>query len=94
MHDTTYYGLQCWSKRMFETLGWIALAHADGDKKHVQNYVENIEYLIKHIDLKINKYKKMSRSQSHCLGEKIDDLEILKENLLTLHKYAKKMCKK
>ena len=95
MHDTTYHGLNCWSKSLFEKLGYMTLAMADGDKKHVQNYIENIEYLVKHIDLKINKLKKISsKEKSSHLSDKIDDLEILRTNVLTLHKCAKKMCKK
>jgi hypothetical protein len=80
---------------MFEKFGYILLAHDDGDKKYVKYYTENLEYLIKHINLKINNLKKLKKSKcnsDHSL-DKINDLEILKKNLLTLHKYSKKICK-
>jgi hypothetical protein len=96
MHDTTYYGLNSWSKHMFEKFGYILLAHDDGDKKYVRYYTENLEYLIKHIDLKINNLKKSKKLKCNCDHhnlDKINDLEILKKNLLTLHKYSKKICK-
>ena len=60
MRDVTYDGLQCWSKHMFEKLGWIVLAHDEGDKKHVNNYIENLEYLLKHVEHKILSLKKLN----------------------------------
>ena len=94
MHDTTYSGLQCWSKHMFEKLGWIVLAHNDGDTKHVENYIENLEYLLKHVQHKINSLKKMmGKKVDLYLIDKISDLKIMENNIMTLHKYAKKMCK-
>jgi hypothetical protein len=79
---------------MFEKLGWIVLAHSDGDKKHVNNYIENLEYLLKHVDHKIKSLTKMMGKEKNLhLIDKISDLEIMKNNIMTLHKYAKKMCK-
>ena len=94
MHDTTCIGLHNWSRNMFEKLGWIVLAHDEGDKAHVKNYISNIEYLVKHIDIKINKLKKLlGKEKDIVMIDKIDDLEQLKNNVLALHKYAKKCFK-
>jgi len=94
MHDTTYNGLQCWTKQMFEKLGWMVLAHSDGDKKHIDNYIENLEYLLKHVQhKKMSLTKMMGKKNDLCLMDKISDLEIMEINIMTLHKYAKKMCK-
>ena len=94
MRDVTYDGLQCWSKHMFEKLGWIVLAHDEGDKKHVNNYIENLEYLLKHVEHKILSLKKLmgKKSDAHLI-DKISDLKIMEKNITILHKYAKKMCK-
>jgi hypothetical protein len=79
---------------MFEKLGWMVLAHSDGDKKHIDNYIENLEYLLKHVQhKKMSLTKMMGKKNDLCLMDKISDLEIMEINIMTLHKYAKKMCK-
>jgi hypothetical protein len=46
MYDTTYYGLNCWSKSLFEKLGWMVLAKKEKDKNNIKCYIESIEYLL------------------------------------------------
>ena len=73
----------------------MILAHKDGDKKHVKCYCENIELLIKHIDDKIKHLNNLNKKeQDISIIDKVDDLKIMKDNLLTLHMHATKLCKK
>lgn len=92
MHDTTYNGLFCWSNKMFEKFGWMTLAHRDKDNEHIKNYVSNIEYLISHIDNKIENLVKLKKSDS-SMNFKIEELKILKNNVSVLLSHAKKWLK-
>jgi hypothetical protein len=95
MHEITFHGLHAWCKSTFEKFGWMILAHKDGDKKHVKCYCENIELLIKHIDDKIKHLNNLNKKdQDINIIDKVDDLKIMKDNLLTLHMHASKLCKK
>ena len=95
MHDTTYHGLFCWSKEMFEKFGWMTLAHRDRDYDHIKSYAKNIAYLISHIDKKIENLEKLIKvDKNSSMKFKIDELKILKDNVLVLHSHALKMAKK
>lgn len=99
MHDTTTYGLYCWSKSLFEKLGWMTLAHQDCHLIQLKCYVENINILTSHIETKLeflhNLHKKSP--SSHELENNIHDMKILHDNVKTLKKHAEhlvKTCKK
>jgi hypothetical protein len=99
MHDRTTYGLYCWSKSLFEKLGWMTLAHQDCQLIQLKCYVENIHNLIQHIELKLQYLHDLHKKHhsSHGLEEKIHDMEILHGNMKVLIKHAEhlvKTCKK
>jgi len=99
MHDRTTYGLYCWSKSLFEKLGWMTLAHQDCQLIQLKCYVENIHILIQHIELNLQYLHDLHKKHhsSHGLEEKIHDMEILHGNMKVLIKHAEhlvKTCKK
>lgn len=93
MHETSFHGINSWYNHMFEKFGWMTLAHRDGDDTHIVYFCHNIELLIQHIEDKIKYYKKLTKKEKNIgIMDKIEDLNIMKNNLLTLHKNASELC--
>jgi hypothetical protein len=94
MHDTTFLGLHAWSKSLFEKLGWMVLAAKDKQTHNqIKCYVESIENLVDHIDVKLDYLGKLCK-KNVSIEPHFHDMKILKENVLTLHKHAKTLLKK
>lgn len=94
MHETSTFGLNLWYNNIFEKFGWMTLAHRDGDEKHIVYYCHSIELLCNHIEDKIKHLKKLNKKEKNIIIiDKIEDLNIMKNNLLTLHINASKLCK-
>ena len=93
MHDTTYHGLHFWYKSVFEKLGWMVLAQEAKEKNHIKCYIENIEVLLKHINAKIAYLEKMSKKGGDHIMDKMNDMMILRNNVMILHKHSKCLLK-
>jgi len=86
MYDVTYHGLHCWSKSLFEKLGWMVLAHSHGHNDETNCYIKNIKNLEKAIKEKIEMIE--------C-EDKRNDLMILQRNVKLLLEHSEKdFCKK
>ena len=84
MHESTHYGLNNWSKAMFEKLGWMLLAYTKGFPNELKYYIENVKDLHTSIKEKINTV--------HDEDTKAD-YKILKENVESLLFFSKLMLK-
>jgi hypothetical protein len=97
MHNRTYLGLQFWTKKMFEKLGYMLLAHRDNQKEQLQSYVDNLKILLLYIENKINYYNSlMNKSKNKVtinIEVKIHDMQVLHENVNVLMNFAKELCK-
>jgi len=95
MHDRTTIGLHCWSKHLFEKLGWMTLAHQDCQLTQLKCYVENIHNLIQHIELKLDYLHDLHKKSEHSIGleERIYDMKILHDNMKVLKKHAEHLVK-
>lgn len=71
----TYRHIHKWYDKMFETLGWMVLAHAHGHHDKVNTYKHSLQRLKQAIEMKIEQIHEVDR---------IDDLKILHANLLIL----------
>ena len=88
-HDRTYLGLHSWAKALFQKLGWMIVIHNEHNIEQLKCYVTSIETLVRHIDIKLDYLKKLCKKQEHPeIIFKIHDIEILKHNILILHKHA------
>jgi hypothetical protein len=88
-------GLHCWSKHLFEKLGWMTLAHQDCQLTQLKCYVENIHNLIQHIELKLDYLHDLHKKSEHSIGleERIYDMKILHDNMKVLKKHAEHLVK-
>jgi hypothetical protein len=75
MHEVTNHGLNCWSRSLFEKLGWMLLAYTKGFPNELKNYIENIKDVHTAIKEKINNVVSEDTK---------NDLVILKENIESL----------
>ncbi len=80
-YNVTYHGLHCWSKAMFEKLGWMILAKRDGYSYKIETYKKGIEHLLSALDEKIK-----------CThdADRIEDLQIIHKNVQTLKEHVDK----
>jgi hypothetical protein len=75
MHEVTTHGLNCWTRSMFEKLGWMFLAYTKGYTSELDHYIENIQDLHTSVKEKINEV---------TLPDNKKDLIILKQNVESL----------
>ncbi len=81
MYDITFHGLNCWSKSLFEKLGYMVLAHHHGHNEDTKCYIKNIKSLEKAIKEKI---------PTTICEDKKNDLMILQRNVQILLYHAEK----
>jgi hypothetical protein len=94
MHDNTYLGLNKWCNNIFENFGWMILAHRNGENKQIISYKQNIETLIEHINHKIKHLQNINKKEKNLfIIDKINELKIMADNLLTLHMHVEYLCK-
>ena len=93
MHNTSYHGLEFWEKSVFEKLGWMVLAQEAKEKNHIKCYIENIELLLSHINDKLAYLEKMSKRGDAHIMDKMNDVMILRNNVMILHKHSKCLLK-
>jgi len=84
MHESTHYGLNNWSRAMFEKLGWMLLGYTKGFPNELKHYIECVKDLHTSIKEKMNTV--------HDEDTKAD-LKILKENVESLLFFSKLMLK-
>ena len=83
MHkDTTFHGLGCWYKYLFEKLGWMLLAKSYGHDIQINAYKNSIDELINHLN---TKHKKIRDK------DKKDDIKIILNNTKILKLYVDKL---
>ena len=80
MYDVSYPGVICWSKCIMEKLGFMILAHSNGDTDSVHSYVSSIEKLIHIID--------ENMKEEELSFDRKKDYEIMYKNLDTLLIYC------
>ena len=81
-HKVTYEGLHAWFKGLFEHLGWMVLAKADGRYDKVKVYKKSIEHLLMALE---EKQKTISNA------DKKADLHIMHAKVQQLRSFAKKL---
>lgn len=76
MHfEATFNGLECWTKHMFEKLGWIVLAKNHGHIYKVTSYKKSLGMLKRSLEEKIKATQEQDR---------VSDLKILHRNVTIL----------
>ena len=81
-HNATFYGIHKWSKHTFEKMGWMVLAHNEGNKLKIKVYMNCIYELQELIEKKIKSVEEKDRK---------DDLEILCDDACILSNAAEKL---
>ena len=81
-YNATFYGIHKWSKHTFEKLGWMVLAHNEGNKLKIKVYMNCIYELQELIEKKIKSVEEKDRK---------DDLEILCNDACILSNAAEKL---
>jgi hypothetical protein len=79
--DATFHGLQCWSKCLFEKLGWMVLAKEYGMMDKITSYKTSLDRIKCAIEMKIKNL------HDH---DKKEDMHILYRNICTLCEHANK----
>jgi len=77
--DATFHDLECWSKHLFEKLGWMVLAKNYGMTDKVYSYRTSLHRIRCAIE------KKIKKSHDH---DKKEDLRILHRNICMLCEHA------
>lgn len=80
-YPSTFNGLEAWTKRMFEQLGWMVLANERGYTDKITNYMSSLERLREKLTCKIKTVKDK---------DKKEDLKILLFNVDRLIIHAEK----
>ena len=81
MYDVTYNGLHCWSKSLFEKLGYMVMAHYHGHNEDTKCYIKNIKSLEKAI---------LEKHKNTVCEDKKNDLMVLHRNVMILLHHAEK----
>lgn len=79
MIDSTFHGLYCWNKYLFEKLGWMILAKSDGHKIQIDAYKNSINELISHLQSKKKSLKDVDRKKD--IQILLDNSKILKSHV-------------
>lgn len=80
-YPSTFNGLEAWTKRMFEQLGWMVLANERGYTDKITNYMSSLDRLREKLKCKIKAVKDK---------DKKEDLKILLFNVERLINHAEK----
>lgn len=80
----TYKGMNCLYHKLFEKLGWVILANAQGETSKVNEY----GHLIKKLENEIQNALTAQDDSRIIEQDRIRDLKIMQQNLNVLEKYV------